>query len=287
MGDMWGIGATPVEQAYGCEPAGSAAMHYGAPRLPFRAAPQPPRGKYLVTLGGSETFGRAVEVPYPALLATALGVPVLNLGCVNAGPDLWLSDAVAEGVIGGASAGVLQVVGALNLSNRFYAVHPRRNDRFVEARPELRRLYRDVDFTEINFTRHLAMTLHRACPERFALVARELKSVWVQRMRAVLERMPGLRILYWVADRPPPLHADRPDEAPALVDRAMIDAVRPLVTELVEHVLSRRALAIPATGALPRSSPFGEEQHHEAARRLVPVLDKAGRDAPSRALQHR
>ena len=54
---------------------------------------------------------------------------------------------------------MIQVSGAQNLSNRFHAVHPRRNDRFLRASTLLKTIYRDVDFTEFNFTRHLLTTL--------------------------------------------------------------------------------------------------------------------------------
>lgn len=246
--------------------------HYGASRLPFRDPPRRIEGEYLVALGGSETFGRAVERPFPGLIGAELGLPVLNLGCVNAGPDLWLSGPALAGVTGGARAAVLQLVGALNLSNRFYTVHPRRNDRFIAARQPLRQLYREVDFSEINFTRHLAMTLHRTCPERFALVAAELKAVWLRRMIAVLERMPERRILYWVAGHPPPEHADLPNEDPALVDRAMVARLLPLAERLVEHVVPRARASPPASGGLPRPLALAAAQHREAARLLVPAL---------------
>ncbi len=36
-------------------------------------------------------------------------------------------------------------MGAQNLSNRFYAVHPRRNDRFLRASTLMKTIFREVD----------------------------------------------------------------------------------------------------------------------------------------------
>ena len=71
---------------------------------------------------------------------------------------------------------VIQILGAHNMSNRFYTVHPRRNDRFLRASPMLRGIYHDVDFTEFNFTRHMLSRLREISEERFALVVEELKT---------------------------------------------------------------------------------------------------------------
>ncbi len=64
---------------------------------------------------------------------------------------------------------VIQVMGAHNMSNRFYAVHPRRNDRFLRASLGCcKTIYPEVDFTEFNFTRHMltALATHSRGPVR-------------------------------------------------------------------------------------------------------------------------
>jgi hypothetical protein len=60
--------------------------------------------------------------------------------------------------------------GAQNLSNRLYTVHPRRNDRFLRASGILRTIYRDVDFTEFHFTRHMLDHLRCLSEDRFDIV---------------------------------------------------------------------------------------------------------------------
>ena len=94
-----------------------------------------------------------------------------------------------------------------NLSNPFYSVHPRRNDRFVAARPALKALFPDVDFAAIAFTGHALGTLAGTCPDRFAEVRKILAALWVTRMRLLLERLPVKGVLI---DLPSPGWLPRP-----------------------------------------------------------------------------
>lgn len=257
--------------------------HYGSSRLSFRGPRRDLTGEYLATLGGSETYGRFVITPFPALIEENLGIPVANLGCQNAGPDVYLADRATLDVAAGAHLAVVQVTGAQNMTNRYFTVHPRRNDRFVAATPLLRTLYRDVDFTEIHFTRHLLSVLTSRGGDRFAPIAAELKALWLQRMQAILTRLPKRSVLLWMADQPPPDGA-RPAEigaGPPLVDAQMIAALRPLAAAYVEHVVSQAARSegvqsmrfMPAEEAAAQGLPGGAA-HHEAAQHLLPVIER-------------
>ena len=255
--------------------------HYGASRLTFRGPRRDLTGEYLAVLGGSESYGRFVIAPYAGLIEEALGIPVANLACQNAGPDVYLADPAALEVARHAHLAVIQITGAQNLTNRFYTVHPRRNDRFVAATPLLRAMYRDVDFTEFHFTRHLILALAAKGADRFAPVVAELKAVWQHRMTALLERMPRRRLLLWMADDPPPLAGggEALDDRPWLIDRGMIAALRGHVSGYVEVVRSPAARAEgvqamrfgaldePAAQGLP-----GAMAHGEVARALVPLV---------------
>ena len=257
--------------------------HYGSSRLTFRGPRRDLSGEYLAMLGGTETYGRFVTAPFAALVEEAIGIPVANLGCQNAGPDVYLADRPALEVAGAAHLAVLQLTGVTNMTNRYYTVHPRRNDRFIAATPLLRSIYRDVDFTEIHFTRHLIQALATRGADRFALIAAELKMLWVDRMKAVLQRLPRRAVLLWLADRPPPNKGqdDGLDTRPWLIDRQMIAALRPHAAAVVEHVISRQARDegvqsmrfSPAEEGAALGLP-GAAVHHEVAQALLPVIGR-------------
>ena len=256
--------------------------HYEGSRLLFRGPSRGLENPFVAVLGATESYGKFVERPYADLLQGRLGLNVVNLSCVNAGVDVYLHEEPITRIAARAEVAVVQVMGAQNISNRFYAVHPRRNDRFLGATPLLRSVYRTVDFTEFSFTRHLLTVLQSTSQERFAMVAAELRLAWVTRMKLLLDRLPKQRILLWMADAPPPpgatlnLNCD-----PLLIDAEMIAALRPYVTSYVEMTPSREArmegadgrvcseMEIPAARALP-----GQSFHREVSARLAEVLEQ-------------
>ncbi len=255
---------------------------YGGSRLTFRGPRRDTGQDYVAVLGGSETYGRFVPTPYPDLLQEWLGLPVVNLGCPNAGAGVFAQDPGVMATANRARAVIVQVLGAQNLSNRFYAVHPRRNDRFIGATSALRALYRNTDFTDFSFTRHLLEALQRAGRERFELVARELREVWVERMQDLLATISVPVVLVWIGDQPPPVRQTRADltAEPMLVDADMIAAIRSKIAGYVEVVLSPLAQAkgvegmafAPLEAPLARAMP-GPVAHREVAAGLAPVLD--------------
>jgi hypothetical protein len=256
---------------------------YGASRAVFRGPERDLTGAYVAVLGGSASFGKYVAQPYPALLERALDCPVANLAAQNGGPDLYLADPAALEIAAGAAVAVVQITGAEGLSNPYYTVHARRNDRFLAATPALRALYPQVDFTEIHFTRHLLTVLRRADPQRFGEVLRVLQETWVMRMRDLLARLPAWRVLVWLSDAPPPDVATDPAPGfgPWLVDRGMLAALEGPLTRLVELVASPAALTegaagmqYPATEALQARALPGAAVHAEAAGRLAPEIGR-------------
>jgi Domain of unknown function (DUF6473) len=233
----------------------------------------PDRG-YLAFLGGSATVGKSVTAPFPSLVATATGLQAVNLGVLNGGPDAYLSDRSALHLISRAEMAVVQLTGAEALSNPYYSVHARRNDRFLAATPALRMLYPDVDFTEIHFTRHLLQVLARTDPERFALVVDGLQATWVTRMQSLLVHLPLRRRLLWLADGPPPVQADDFATAPLFVNCSMLDCLCPLAGEVIvanpsPDALCRDAASSPDTEATGLPGPAA---HREIADLLAPVV---------------
>lgn len=207
-------------------------------KLQFRGPSVDLNAPFVAVLGGTETYGKYVETPFPAMLQDWLQMPVANLGVHQAGLTLfseerWLLDTASR-----ADVCVLQILGAQNMSNRLYSVHARRNDRFLAASVALRELYPDVDFAEINFTRHLLKTLHTQSAAGFEALVDELKWAWIQRMKRIVQLIDCDVILLWASDRSP----DQTDHSlgesdPMFVDRAMLDALSDDVADVVEAVL--------------------------------------------------
>lgn len=254
---------------------------YGNSKVQFRGPRCDFSGPYVACLGGTETFGKFVPDPYPALVQGRLGIPMANLGCVNAGIDVFLNEPAIADVAAGARVTVLQILGAQNLSNRYYTVHPRRNDRFVHAAPGLKALYRDIDFTEFHFTRHLLGALHRKSPERFEIVAEELRMAWISRMKLLLARLSSQTLLLWVANHAPPNRTDALSlqHDPLLVDTEMLAAIRPHVTDYLQIIGSPmaqlnglRGMAFAEFDRPAAAEVLGPAVHHEVAHAMAPVL---------------
>lgn len=256
--------------------------HYEGSRLLFRGPARRLDRPFVAVLGGSESYGKFVERPFADLVQGRLGLNVVNLSCVNAGVDVYLNEDPVLRVAARAEAAVVQVMGAHNASNRFYTVHPRRNDRFLGATPLLQSVYRTVDFTEFSFTGHMLNALQAASRERFAMVAAELRQVWISRMKSLAEKLPKRRILLWMADSAPPLRPSLDlQRHPLLVDADMLAAVRPLFTDYVEVTPSTFAREEGALGhictemeALAAKSLPGQAFHRDVADHLGDVLEQ-------------
>ena len=254
---------------------------YGNSKLLFRGPRKKMAGDYIAMLGGTETYGKYIETPFPALVQEQLGIECVNFGCMNAGVDVFSNEPTVISACNKSRVTVVQVVGAQNMSNRFYAVHPRRNDRFVRASTLLKTIFREVDFTEFHFTKHLLTTLQAISPERFRVVQDELKEAWLARMKLLLEKIEGKTVLLWFADRSPEdaVSADGLGADPVFVDNTMIESIRPFVTEIIEIVPSQLAQSRGTEGMLfpEMEQPAAEEimgpaAHEEAAQLLAERL---------------
>ncbi len=223
------MGESPIDY-YQCR--------YGKSKLLFRGPKKDLKKGYYAFVGGSETFGKYVAEPFSELIEKEADWPCVNLGAVNAGVDAFVGDPAITEICSGAKTSFIQVMGAQNLSNRLYSVHPRRNDRFLKSSAMLETLFREIDFTEFSFTRHLLSSLKELSPEKFSVVEAELREAWVARMKGFVTRITGRTVLFWVSERAPDdLEVTGSNSLgldPLFIDRDMIEAIRPLVTEVVE-----------------------------------------------------
>ncbi|WP_372884453.1 DUF6473 family protein [Shimia sp.] len=254
---------------------------YGDARLMFRGPRRDLSGRYTLFIGGTETYGKFLARPFPALVEEATGRTCVNFGCVNAGVDAFLGDPHVLEVAQRAEVVVVQILGAHNMSNRFYRVHPRRNDRFLDASPVMKSVFPEIDFTEFHFTRHMLGTLSARAPERYLLLRDELRQAWVARMRLLLNSIPGRKHLLWFTAQAPenlPPNSGLGGD-PLFIDRAMVDTLRPQISGLVEVVASAEALQQGSRGMvydemekMSARRMLGPLAHAEAAAALVAAL---------------
>lgn len=261
-----------------------APCRYGMSRIFFRGPRRRLDEPYVAFVGGTGTFGKFIDRPFPALAEKSLRRTCVNFGCVNGGVDAFINDPTIMAACHDAEATVIQVMGANHLSNRFYTVHPRRNDRFLRASTVLQAIYAEVDFADFTFTRHMLGALHAKSPERFDIVVSELRTAWVSRMRSMLDEIGPRTILLWFSDeelsdtpwdqRPSALQAD-----PLFITASMIDEIRPHVGEVVVARPSEVALAQGTRGmfyspvqAKAASEMLSVAAHSEANAILIPAL---------------
>jgi hypothetical protein len=209
---------------------------HGASRLVFRGPRMRFDGAFNLALGDAATFGRFIERPWPGQVDAATGMAMANLGAQHAGVEALTLDPEIGGLMGRAQAVVIQITGAHLVSNAYYRLHPRRNDRFIAATPKLVELFPEVDYTDFSFTRHLLATLRATDAGRYARVVTELRASWTDRMRALIAQCAGPCLALWLAEAPPPAASPAPAPVgdPLFVTRAMIDALRPLLADVVE-----------------------------------------------------
>ncbi len=213
---------------------------YGQSRLLVRGPERTLDAPYVAILGGTEVYGRFVEFPFVDSLQTQLGVDCINLGSVNAGLDSFVQDKTLIAIAQEADLCVLQMLSAQNISNPYYRVHPRRNDRFLQAQPALKTLYSEVDFTEFHFNKHLLCTLQEVCAQRFAQVRDQLQRSWVERMSDLIAKVGEHVVLLWLRYELDGGTGFRNE--PVLVDQSMVDALRTKVRAVLEfHTASAAA----------------------------------------------
>lgn len=226
-------------QAPGALASDEQTCRYGASRLRFRAPKRSLRTPFVACVGGTETFGRFVDRPFPVLLEDRIGRSCINFGSVGSGIDTFLNDPDLLRIASMAEICILQVPGAQNLSNRMYRVHPRRNDRFVQASAGLCRLFPEVDFTEFHYTKHMLSCLNELSRDRFAEVVDELRTAWIARMGLLIQALGSRVLLLWLRYE----GAGQPDEwaEPLMVSDEMVEAISGAAIGVAEIPVSSAA----------------------------------------------
>ncbi|PTX57277.1 hypothetical protein C8N43_1944 [Litoreibacter ponti] len=251
---------------------------YGQSKLLFRGPRRSLKKEYVAFIGGTETYGKFIEKPFVDQVEDALGIPCANFSAINAGVDAFVHDPSLTGLCNRAQATVVQVMGAQNMSNRFYTVHPRRNDRFLKASTLLKAIYPEVDFTEFSFTRHLLTTLKALSAQRFATIEMELRAAWVGRMESMLRQIAGHKILLWLKEPQPsaPSHANLGAE-PLFVDGALVHRLAGAASEIIEIDIHGARGQLEGMCYAPMEQPAAAEMigiagHAQIAERMIKAL---------------
>lgn len=264
-----------------------APCRYGTSRLFFRGPRRPLDGRYLTFIGGTETYGKFIPKPFPSLVEGHMNETCVNFGVANGSIDAFMNEKAIHAACHDALVNVVQVMGAHSMSNRFFTVHPRRNDRFLRASSILKAVFPEIDFSDFCFTRHMLRTLYETSSKRFEIVRHELEEAWKARMRSFLTEIGSHTILLWFAnnlpsdaafeDRNDPFQAD-----PIFITRSMVDSLRPFVRSVVVVQPSARSLAQGTKGMVfPPSQREAAERllglgaHREAAEALTEALQSA------------
>lgn len=267
---------------------------FGSTKSLMRGPLEPIGKPYIVCLGAAQTFGRFVERPFPRLLQERLGVRCVNLGAAGGGPDLFLADKEILALCAGAEACVLQVMSGRSINNAFYSVEQRRNAIIKYFAPELRDVIWDMRQKGRKLMAHdvLLKIRQKKNPQLTQRVFGEVRRAWVEAYWRLLSDIRTYSILFWFSERTPDSkeayeHQGKWMKFPQMVDKSMIDAVRPRADAYIECISSAglpqsllrngKSVVFTEKGAPKDENPYypSPEMHALAADALLEPLRKA------------
>jgi hypothetical protein len=190
-------------------------------------------GKYFSCLGAAQTFGRFCERPYPALLSEGLDLSALNLGFAGAGPRLFVGRPHLLRYANEGRFTVVQVMSARSEDNSRFDTGGREwmTRRSDGAQMGAEPAYRDL--------------LENESPETVKEIIEETRENWANSYSALLEAIEVPTVLLWLSKRSPDYEESYADvlglfgEFPQLVNRSMVERIKPFADEYVECVSAR------------------------------------------------
>lgn len=240
--------------------------------------------RYVVCLGGAQTFGRFAPAPFPRLIAGALGIDALNLGRGGAGPTFPLSNPRLLDHINRAQVAIVQVFSGRSQSNSLFKTV--RHGMLGVNQADGREVTANEFYTWL-VSQDLQLTLK---------IVDETRENYISAMKQLLAAIKPPKILLWLSVRTPeyPEHMGLPlwrfwGDFPHFVNRTMVEQLRSHADVYVECI-SRRGLPQPLfdRGGSPTSfKPFypvpgvdtktnntyypSPEMHEDAAALLIPA----------------
>ena len=189
---------------------------------------------YVACIGAAHTFGRFVARPYPAILSERLGFQFLNLGVGGAGPLLFDAPQYIN-FANQAKFVVVQVLSGRSESNSL----------FDNSGTGSLMGVRKADKRFMRFEEFIAELMETESRERVIEIIQETRASYLHNMMNLLQHIYRPKILFWFSRRAPSYKEgfgspwELLGEYPQLVNRAMIDKLRPFVDEYVECISSR------------------------------------------------
>lgn len=216
--------------------------------------PAPPSlatGSYFAAVGAAQTFGCFAAEPWPALLAQRLGLPALNLGIAGAGPA-WFRREPVRALLAGARFVVFQVLSGRSADNSRFRGGGRERVQLADGRE----LGADAAWREVlqHDLHGIGNPLLRGLRNRFGAwfgrgavreLVHETRADWQRQFAALLAETAPPKLLLWWSRRRPDYRARYHSlaalfgEFPQLVDRPMVERLRPLADAYVECVTRR------------------------------------------------
>jgi hypothetical protein len=236
----------------------------------FRGPPPPPViREYVACVGGAQTFGRFVRVPFPRLLAASLDLETLNLGRGGVGPTYPLNSPGVLDYINRARVAIVQVFSGRSQSNSLFRTW---NDSMYGINCTTgSRMSADEFYTWL-----MGQELQLA-----QQIVAETCDNYVSDMVRLLAAIKVPKILFWFAARSPDYarHWKLPLQKlwgrfPQFVNRAMVDQLRSHADAYVE-CSSRRGFpqsVVDTDGNASLNHYYPSvEMHEDAARLLLPA----------------
>lgn len=191
-------------------------------------------GGYIACVGAAQTFGCFCPDPYPVLLARKLGIETLNLGYGGAGPTFHNANSRLLRYINDARLVIVQVLSARSQSNSHFRTpgHARQGIRIADGRwMPAEKFYYELALND---------------PGKLPAIVDETRRNYVRDMRRLLHDIQPPKILFWFSRRYPDYQIQYQlpmwnifRNFPQLVNRPMVDQIKPAADGYVECVTAR------------------------------------------------
>ncbi|MEL6554336.1 MAG: DUF6473 family protein [Cyanobacteria bacterium J06621_11] len=190
-------------------------------------------GGYCTSLGAAFTFGRFVAQPYAQLLGETLGISSLNLGFSGVGPSFYnypQNQALID-LMNRSKFVTISIFSGRSQSNSLFRTARHSQERYILSNGTKV----PADFAYQNL-------LETADRETVAALVTETRAAYMQEFSKLLAKITVPKVLVWFSRRSPDYEEGYDNlfallsGFPHLVNRPMVETLKPLCDTYVEHV---------------------------------------------------